>query len=287
MKPENIPTKIFLDSGNPEETQKTLDLLGFLDGQTTNPSLIAKHPDTKTRVEQGVKFTEAEIYSFYKTVVRDIATLIPKGSISVEVYADATTTSNEMLEQGETMYAWIPNAHIKFPTTVEGLEAAHKAILAGMRVNMTLVFSLEQAAAVHAATTGADKGDVFVSPFIGRLDDQGQNGMDLISNILQMYNEHDSHVEVLTASVRSYDHFLAALQLQTDIITCPFGVLEQWAHNDLYVPGDDWHYDTKQLEHISYEVLDLSQPWRSFDSKHPLTEKGMQQFSNDWNNLIY
>ena len=85
------------------------------------------------------------------------------------------------------MFGWIPNAHVKFPTSAEGLKAAEKAIGLGLRVNMTLCFSQAQAAAVYAATRGARKGQVFVSPFIGRLDDRGENGMDLIANILRMY----------------------------------------------------------------------------------------------------
>ncbi len=98
------------------------------------------------------------------------------------------------------MFSWIPNAHVKFPTSREGLEAAGRAVKEGLRVNMTLCFTQEQAAAVYSATAGAKKGDVFISPFIGRLDDRGENGMDLIENIQKMYGTGDGHVEVLTAS---------------------------------------------------------------------------------------
>ena len=93
--------------------------------------------------------------------------------------------AEDMLPQGREMFSWIPNAHIKFPTSHEGLKAADQAVQEGLRVNLTLCFSQEQAAAVYAATKGAKKGDVFVSPFIGRLDDRGENGMDLIANITQ------------------------------------------------------------------------------------------------------
>src|SRR3989344_4842731 len=102
--------------------------------------------------------------------------------------------------QGKEMFSWIPNAHVKYPTTKAGLEAAHRSIQEGMRVNMTLVFTQEQAAAVYAATKGAKRGDVFVSPFIGRLDDRGENGMDLIKNIIKMYRGGDGHVLILGAS---------------------------------------------------------------------------------------
>lgn len=242
--------KIFLDSGDVEETKQTIALLGTLDGQTTNPTLIAKSPGA-----QGKLFTKEEIFSFYKSVVEQISKLIPQGSVSVEVYADKTTGAEEMFEQGKEMFSWIPNAHIKYPITKAGLEAAEKSVKAGMRVNMTLCFSVEQAAAVYAATKGAKKGMVFISPFVGRLDDQGENGMDLIRNILEMYKTGDGHVEVLTASVRSLTHFLKAKSLGSDIITAPLRVLKQWIDQD-------------------------------YDIKHELTDAGIERFSSDWNNLI-
>jgi transaldolase len=198
MKPLDLKTKIFLDSGDPKETAEVLSTLGFLDGQTTNPSLVAKNPETV-----GRKFSQTEIYDFYKGVVQDISKLIPEGSVSIEVYSDSTTKSEDMIKQAHEFNQWIFNAHIKFPTTQEGLKAAETCVKEGIRVNMTLVFSQQQAAAVYAATKGAKKGDVFLSPFVGRLDDRGENGMDLIKNILEMYNQGDGHVEVLSASVRS------------------------------------------------------------------------------------
>src|SRR6185369_13659357 len=107
MRPANLHTKIFLDSGDPAETKEALALLGFLDGQTTNPSLIAKNPATV-----GKKFSKTEIFDFYKTVVGEISALIPNGSVSIEVYADANTSSDEMLAQAREFFTWIPNAHI-------------------------------------------------------------------------------------------------------------------------------------------------------------------------------
>lgn len=242
--------KIFLDSGNVEETTQAIALLGSLDGQTTNPTLIAKNPATA-----GKKFTKEEILKFYKSVVKQISKLIPKGSVSVEVYADKSTTAEEMFKQGKEMFSWIPNAHIKYPITKEGLKAAQKSLQAGMRVNMTLCFTLEQAAAVYAVTRGAKKGMVFVSPFVGRLDDKGKNGMDLVRNILEMFKTSDGHVEVLTASVRNLSHFLQAKSLGSDIITAPIKVLRQWAEQD-------------------------------FDINHELTDAGIERFASDWNNLI-
>ena len=258
MKPDNLKSKIFLDGGDPEESKEFISRFGFLDGQTTNPSLISKNPDARARIERGEKFTTTEILDFYREVVQELSALIPKGSVSIEVYADSTTTAGEMLKQAEEMFSWIPNAHIKFPTTQEGLKAAEQGIKKGIRANMTLCFTQEQAAAVHAATRGAKKGDVFVSPFVGRLDDRGENGMDLIAHILDMYRGAQSHVEVLTASVRTMDHFLYSLSLGSDIITAPFKVLVDWAQAGLKVPSGDYVYNKGDLTPISAPALDLA-----------------------------
>jgi transaldolase len=281
MKPENLKTKIFLDSGDPKETKQALELLGFLDGQTTNPSLVAKNPETA-----GKKFSKKELFAFYKDIVQEISRLIPKGSVSIEVYADDNTTKEDMLTQGREMFMWIPNAHIKYPTTTAGLGAAQQSILEGMRVNMTLVFSQEQAAAVYAATLGAKREDVFVSPFIGRLDDKGENGMQLIKNILAMYKNGDGHVEVLTASVRNSNHFMAALRIGSDIITSPWEVLKEWAESGMHMPGKNFVYNPQELEHIAYKNIDFGQEWQAIDISHELTDKGVDRFSEDWNKLL-
>jgi transaldolase len=286
MRPNNMKTRIFLDGGNPEETKAVLKQIGFLDGQTTNPTLIAKNPEARKRLETGNKFSKEEIYTFYHGVINTLSGLLPQGSISIEVYADAATSAGDMLKQGKEMFTWIPNAHIKFPTSREGLKAAQQAVKAGLRINMTLVFTLEQAAAVYAATQGAKKGQVFLSPFIGRLDDRGENGMDLIANIIRMYLKGDGHVEVLTASVRSFDHFLYALKLGSDIITAPFETIKMWGEKGMPIPGNEYHYDTKGLKAIPFSEFDLSKPWESFDIHHDLTDKGMEKFSADWNALI-
>ena len=291
-RPQNLKTKIFLDGGDPNETKEAIKLLGFLDGQTTNPTLISKNPYALARFEQGDKFTKEEILDFYKKVVEAISGLIPQGSVSVEVYADFQTTTEEMLRQGREMFSWIPNAHIKFPTTKEGLNAAEKAVKEGMRVNMTLCFSQEQAAAVYAATKNKraesllDFKNVFVSPFIGRLDDRGENGMDLIENIIKMYHAGDGHVDVLTASVRKLNHLLYAIKLGSDIITSPFKILKEWKEKGLIMPDDTFSYDRGNLTPISYQEIDLDSNWREFNIKHELTKVGIERFSNDWNTLI-
>jgi transaldolase len=286
MRPQNMKTRIFLDGGNQEETEQITKLLGFLDGQTTNPTLISKNPEARKHLEKGRKFNEKEILDFYRDVVKAISGLIPQGSVSVEVYADALTSADTMLQQGKEMFSWIPNAHVKFPTSREGLKAAERAVNERLRVNMTLCFSQEQAAAVYAATRGAKKGQVFVSPFIGRLDDRGENGMDVIDSILRMYRKGDGHVEVLTASVRNIDHFLYALRLGSDIITAPYEVLKTWGEKGMPIPGDTYKYDVKSLRPIPYRDIELGKQWEDYDIRHELTDKGMERFSADWNALI-
>lgn len=286
MKHNVRKTRIFLDSGDPTETRKAQEMLGFLDGQTTNPTLVARNPAVQERLQRGEKFSNDEIFKFYKTVVGEISSLIPHGSVSVEVYADERTSAEEMFLHGRGMALWIPNAHIKYPTTKEGLLAADMSVGEGMRVNMTLVFAQEQAAAVYAATRVAKRGDVYVSPFVGRLDDRGENGMDLIRNIIQMYKKGDGHVEVLTASVRSLDHLMQAMALGSDIVSAPFGVLEEWAGKGMPIPGPEYSYKRDDLLDIPYDTIPLDKPWATYKIHHELTDKGIERFSQDWNSLI-
>jgi transaldolase len=294
MRTFNLKTKIFLDSGDPKETREILGVLGFLDGQTTNPSLIAKNPQTL-----GKKFSKEEIFEFYQGVVKEISNLIPDGSVSVEVYADASTSSSEMIEQAREFYKWISphpalspegrgggGAHIKFPTTSEGLKAAEIAVKEGMRVNMTLVFSQEQAAAVYASTKGASRGQVYLSPFVGRLDDIGQNGMDLISNIIKMYKKGDGHVEVLSASIRSIEHLVKSFELGSGIITAPGKILKEWAALGLPNASEKLKVESQKLEPIPYLEINLDKPWQEYDIHHELTDKGIERFAKDWNGLI-
>ncbi len=283
MRPESLKTKIFLDSGDPNETRATLELLGFLDGQTTNPTLIAKSPAAQERMQTGNKFTSEEIFSFYKNVVSEISTLIPQGSVSIEVYADAETKSETMWEQAQKMNTWINNAHIKLPTTSEGLKTAALCISQSIHVNLTLCFTQTQAAAVYAATRGAQKGDVFISPFIGRLDDIGINGMNLIQNIKTMFDSSDHHVELLAASARTMNHFLACLEAEVDIITAPFALLKQWAEAGMPLLGST---PNTALSTIAYENIDLNQSWDAYTFAHELTDKGITKFASDWNALI-
>ncbi len=285
MRPDTLKTKIFLDGGDPGETRSVIEAMGFLDGQTTNPTLISKNPNVQKRLESGEYFSEEEILENYKAIVSELSQLLPDGSISVEVNADQKTTSEAMLSQARTMFPWIPNAHIKFPSTYEGLAAAEQAIREGMRVNMTLCFTQEQAAAVHGATKGASRGSVFVSPFVGRLDDMGYNGMELIQNIMEMYQNEKSHVETLVASARSMEHFMFSLHLQADIVTCPFKLLKEWADNGMPMPGKDYKYDSSQFKPIPYLEINGKTPWKKIRFKHELIDKGLEAFAKDWTKL--
>jgi len=285
-KPKNLKTKIFLDGGDPQETKQTLDLLGFLDGQTTNPSLIAKNPDLKKKLERGEQLSSDDINNFYKGVVQKISAMIPNGSVSIEIYADASTSKEEMLVRAREMNSWIPNAHIKLPIIKAGLEAAEILADEGVRMNMTLCFSQEQAAAVYAATEGNKKGDVFLSPFIGRLDDRGENGMKFIENIQKMFVSSDGHVELLAASIRTYEHLKYCLALGVDIATVPFKILRQWAEKDFELPGNDYLYDKGELKDLDYEEVGLDKNWSEYNIQHDLTDAGLEKFASDWNGLI-
>jgi transaldolase len=151
---------------------------------------------------------------------------------------------------------------------------------------MTLCFSQEQAAAVYTATKGAKKGNVFISPFVGRLDDIGENGVDLIANIVKMYKEGDGHVEVLTASVRNLNHFLTAIKLGAEIITAPLKVLKEWKNSYCEPAKSTGEAISNNLRPIIYQKINLTKPWTDFDISHPLTDKGLERFVKDWENVI-
>ena len=282
--------KILVDGGDPEETVRVKHLVGYVDGQTTNPSLIAKNPEVRTLVSSGQKFSSRQELDEYKKIVQKISPLVGDAGVSIEVFADFDTTAEEMLAQGREMFSWIPNAYVKYPCTHEGLRAAQMSVREGMRVNMTLCFSQDQAAAVYAATKGS-KAPAYVSPFVGRLDDRGENGMDLVKNIKQMYAAGDGHVHVLAASIRHLNHLLGALALMAELVTAPGKVWEEWADASFPVPGADFVYQetdkaNKPLKAIAYKSIDLNQAWESFDIRHDLTTKGIQQFVADYKSTL-
>ena len=289
--PANRPkTKILVDGGDPDETVRIKKLIGFVDGQTTNPSLIAKNPEVQHLLASGYRLTSEEQTAEYKKIVQKISPLVGDAGVSIEVFADLDTTAEQMLAQGQEMFSWVPNAYIKYPCTHEGLRAAHVSVERGIRVNMTLCFSQDQAAAVYAATRGA-KEPVYVSPFIGRLDDRGDNGMDVVRNILKMYQAGDHHVHVLAASIRHLDHLLCSFALNAELTTVPGKVLEKWATQGSRLPDGSFVYQGldpqgQALKPIEYKALDLNAPWESFDLRHELTREGIQKFVADYQSTL-
>ena len=291
----NAPTRktkaqLLVDGGDPAETLKVKALVGYVDGQTTNPTLVAKNPEVRTMISSGRKFSSREELEEYKKIVRAISPLVGGAGVSIEVFADFNTTAEDMLAQGREMFSWIPNAYIKYPCTHEGLRAAQMSVREAIRVNMTLCFSQEQAAAVYAATKGSEA-PVYVSPFVGRLDDHGENGMDLVKNIKRMYATGDGHVHVLAASIRHLQHLLGSFASDAELVTAPSKVWEEWAAASFPLPDNDFVYQAtdsacKQLKPIAYKSIDLNQDWESFDVQHDLTTKGIQRFVADYKSTL-
>ena len=283
--------RIFIDGGEAEETRAASEAMMKhfgrpLDGQTTNPTLIAKNLASRNK---GKAISEEEALGEYKRIVREMSKIIPKGSISIQVFANKETKAEEMLRQARERNMWIPNASIKFPCVFEGLKAAGTASLE-MPINITLVFSQSQAAVVYENTRNK-KYPIFISPFVGRLDDRGERGMDVIKNIIEMYKNGDGHVEVLTASVRNIEHILYAIYLGSDIITIPFNVLKLWADQNFPNPGEKYDYDSligvKKLKPIPFsrETV-LGKNWQEYNLGHDLTLSGIERFYGDWIRLF-
>lgn len=277
-------TKILVDGGDPAATLGIKQVLGFVDGQTTNPTLIAKNPRIKQLLDSGHRLSKEEELNEYKKIVREISPLIGDAGVSIEVFANRETTAEAMLDQAGEMYSWIPNAYIKYPCTTEGLRAAETSVRRDMRVNMTLCFSQEQVAAVYAATK-VTKVPVYVSPFVGRLDDIGENGMDLIRNAKEMLAKGDGHVLVLAASVRSLEQLLFCFFLETDLVTVPAKILEEWAERKFPMPSEDFTYKPTGRP-IPYHDLNLNLPWSTYDIRHELTSKGLDKFDEDYRKTI-
>ena len=210
--------KFFVDTADVKEIRE-LAATGLLDGVTTNPSLIAK---------SGRDFIE---------VITEISSIVKGLPVSAEV---VSMDYEGMVREGEKLAKIADNIAIKVPLTMEGLKACKYFTNKGIMVNVTLCFSAAQA--ILAAKTGA----TFVSPFVGRLDDIGQSGMQLISDICTIYNQYDNfRTEVLVASVRSPQHIVDAGLMGAHIATIPPSVLKQLVH-------------------------------------HPLTDKGLETFMADW-----
>jgi transaldolase len=208
--------KIFIDSGDTKEIREAA-AMGLVDGVTTNPSLAAK---------SGKPF---------KQLIMEITEIVD-GPISAEVI---NTTAPEMIREGEQLAQWHKNIVVKVPLIAEGLKATRALAAKGIKTNVTLCFSASQA--LLAAKAGA----TYISPFVGRLDDISQDGMELIRDIRTVYNNYGIKTQILTASARSPMHFLEAAKIGSDVITAPYAVLMQLV-------------------------------------KHPLTDIGLKKFLEDW-----
>jgi len=208
--------KLFIDTANTEEIRKANDL-GVICGVTTNPSLIAR---------EGLVFEE---------VIKEITEIVD-GPISAEVIS---LESPKMVEEALELVKIHKNIVIKLPMTLEGLKATKILTAKGIKTNVTLIFSAGQA--LLAARAGA----TYVSPFLGRVDDIGGTGMDLVSDIAQIFELHCIPTEIIAASIRNPLHVIDAAKAGSDIATVPYGVIVQMA-------------------------------------KHPLTDSGIERFLQDW-----
>ncbi|MFG6147300.1 fructose-6-phosphate aldolase [Halobacillus sp. B23F22_1] len=211
--------KFFIDSANISEI-KEANALGLLDGVTTNPSLVAK---------EGVSFHDR---------LREITSEVTEGSVSAEVIS---LDAEGMLQEAKELAAIAPNITIKVPMTLEGLKAVKALSDLNIKTNVTLIFTANQA--LLAARAGAS----YVSPFLGRLDDIGQNGVELIAQIAEIFDRHGIESEIIAASIRHPMHLTESALNGAHIATVPFKLFEQIV-------------------------------------KHPLTDQGIEKFLNDWNN---
>ena len=208
--------KIFIDTANIEQI-KEVNSWGILDGVTTNPSLVAKENKD------------------FSTLVKEICAIVD-GPISVEA---VSITAKEIVPEARKIAAGNKNIVVKIPMTEEGLKATKILASEGIKINMTLIFSANQA--LLAAKAGAR----YVSPFVGRLDDIGQNGMDLIAEIMDILDNYEFDCEIIVASVRDPIHVTEAARLGAHVATIPYDVLKKMF-------------------------------------KHPLTDSGIDKFLKDW-----
>jgi transaldolase len=200
--------KFFIDTANLDEIKKGVEM-GMVDGVTTNPSLIAKENKP------------------FEVILKEICGIVD-GPISAEV---VSMDAEGMCKEAKVLAAMNDNIVIKIPMIVEGLKAVKRLTAEGIKTNVTLVFSAAQA--LLAAKAGA----TFVSPFVGRLDDIGEHGMDLISEIMTIYRNYGYDSEVIVASIRNPLHVLDAATIGADIATIPYKVIEQLARHPLTTNG--------------------------------------------------
>ena len=197
--------RIFLDTANIDQIRQGAKL-GVVSGVTTNPSLVSK-----------------EGLADYKAVVKEICSIVP-GPVSAEVVVEGVQA---MIEQAREIATWAPNVVIKIPATTDGLEVISVLAKEDIKVNMTLCFSLNQ------AILGALAGATYVSPFVGRLDDIGHDGMELVKDIVDVFKHYQLSTEVIAASIRHPEHCVAAAKAGAHIATVPYKVLMQMMHHPL------------------------------------------------------
>jgi len=218
--------RIFLDTANIDQIRQAAKL-GIISGVTTNPTLVAK-----------------ESTADYETVVKTICSIItgPDTSISAEVLAEDTES---MIKEARIKAAWAPNVAVKIPSTAAGLEAISTLSKENIAVNMTLCFSLNQ------AILGALAGATYVSPFVGRLDDVGHDGMQLVKDIVDVFKHYQLPTQVIAASIRHPLHCVVAAKAGAHIATVPYNVLMQMINHPLTDAGissflADWRRVSQQ-----------------------------------------
>ncbi|MAE10334.1 MAG: fructose-6-phosphate aldolase [Dehalococcoidales bacterium] len=199
--------RIFLDTADIEQIKQGVKL-GVISGVTTNPSLVS---------QAGV--------TDYESAIKEISTIIPDGPISAEVVVEGV---GPMIEQARQIAKWAPNVVIKIPSTAEGLEVISALAKENIKVNCTLCFSVNQA--LLAALAGA----AYISPFVGRLDDIGQDGMQLVEDILDVYDNYEEiDTQVIAASIRHPEHCVRAAMAGAHIATMPLKVIMQMIQHPL------------------------------------------------------
>ncbi len=201
--------RIFLDTANIDEIRHGVKM-GVVTGVTTNPTLSAKEGNAD-----------------YEALSKEICAIVP-GPVSVEVLVEGV---EPMIKQARQIATWARNVVVKIPATAEGLEATSKLAKEGIKVNMTLCFSVNQA--LLAALAGA----AYVSPFVGRLDDIGNDGMQLVEDIVKVFKEYKLKTEVIAASIRHPQHCVAAAKAGAHIATVPYSVLIQMTQHPLTTIG--------------------------------------------------
>ena len=215
--------QLFLDTANIDQIRHAAKL-GIISGVTTNPTLMSR-----------------EAPADYQAAVKEICSIIP-GPVSAEVVVEETES---MIEQARHISTWAPNIAVKIPATAAGLEATSALAKDGIKVNFTLCFSLNQ------ALLGALAGAAYVSPFVGRLDDIGHDGMQLVKDIVDVFRHYELPTQVIAASIRHPQHCVAAAKAGAHIATVPYKVLTQMICHPLTDIGvarflSDWQHISRK-----------------------------------------